>query len=177
MYQVELARRHALDFDDLEYGAVQLLKREDIRFHWRNEVQALLVDEFQDTNPRQRAIVDALAGGGGRLFVVGDARQSIYRFRRADVTVFRDVQDQARKNGGLVLDLDITFRTHEPLLDATGDLLATVMGDRDDPARPYYVPFTPLKAYRRTQPKYISDPQRPRSARSSSSRRRTSRTE
>ena len=158
MYQAELARRHALDFDDLEYGAVQLLKREDIRFHWRNEVQALLVDEFQDTNPRQRAIVDALAGGGGRLFVVGDARQSIYRFRRADVTVFRDVQDQARKNGGLVLDLDITFRTHEPLLDATGDLLATVMGDRDDPARPYYVPFTPLKAHRKTQPKYISDP-------------------
>lgn len=158
LYQAELSRRHALDFDDLEYGAVQLLKREDIRAYWRNEVQALLVDEFQDTNPRQREIVEALTGNAGRLFVVGDARQSIYRFRRADVTVFREVQEQARKNGSLVLDLDTTYRAHAPLLAATGDLLVSIMGDKGDPARPYYVPFTPLKAYRKTQPENISDP-------------------
>jgi len=158
MYQAELSRRHALDFDDLEYGAVQLLKREDIRAYWRNEVQALLVDEFQDTNPRQREIVEALAGSGGRLFVVGDTRQSIYRFRHADVTVFREVQERARKNGGLVLNLDITYRAHEPLLEATGDLLVRIMGDKDDPARPYHIPFMPLKAYRKTQPEHISDP-------------------
>lgn len=75
---------------------MSLLQQDAIRAVWQNEVQALLVDEFQDTNPRQRNIVDALAGTGGRLFVVGDDRQSIYRFRRADVTVFREVQSQAR---------------------------------------------------------------------------------
>lgn len=158
MYQTELSRRHALDFDDLEYGAVQLLKRTEIQAYWRNEVQALLVDEFQDTNPRQREIVEALAGEKGRMFVVGDARQSIYRFRHADVTVFREVQERTRKNGGLVLDLDITYRAHEPLLDATGDLLAAAMGSQEDPTRPYYVPFAPLKAYRKQQPEHISDP-------------------
>ncbi len=158
LYQAQLRQRYALDFDDLEYGAMQLLQRQDIRANWQNEIQALLVDEFQDTNPRQREIVQLLAEDTGRYFVVGDARQSIYRFRRADVTVFREVQDQTRKNGGLVLDLDITYRAHEPLLNAMGDLLASVMGQEDDPKRPYHVPFTPLDAHRKTAPEYISDP-------------------
>ena len=74
------------------------------------------MDEFQDTNERQRNIVEALAGLPGRLFVVGDARQSIYRFRRADVTVFRSIQLRVKNQGGLVLDLDQTYRAHEALL-------------------------------------------------------------
>jgi ATP-dependent helicase/nuclease subunit A len=118
----------------------------------------LLVDEFQDTNARQREIVEALAGNAGRLFVVGDARQSTYRFRRADVTVFSDVQEQARKNGGLVLNLNTTYRAHEPLLNTMGDLLASIMGVELDPARPYYVPFSPLKANRKNAPKHITEP-------------------
>lgn len=158
LYQAELNQRHALDFDDLEYGAAQLLKRDDIRTYWQNEVQALLVDEFQDTNARQREIVEALAGSTGRLFVVGDTRQSIYRFRRADVTVFNDLQEQGRKKDDLVLNLDITYRAHEPLLNTMGDLLASVMGVDSDPARPYYVPYSPLSANRKKQPEHISDP-------------------
>ena len=59
-YVASLAQRHALDFDDLEYGAAQLLKRDDIRIRWQDELDALLVDEFQDTNARQREIVEAL---------------------------------------------------------------------------------------------------------------------
>ena len=157
-YRSELNLRHALDFDDLEYGAMSLLQQDAIRAVWQNEVQALLVDEFQDTNPRQRNIVDALAGTGGRLFVVGDDRQSIYRFRRADVTVFREVQSQARAQDDLVIDLDITYRAHEPLLNATGNLLAGVMGTEDRPGQPFYVPFRPLNAHRKAKPDHISDP-------------------
>jgi ATP-dependent helicase/nuclease subunit A len=158
LYRTELDRLHALDFDDLEYGAVQLLQREDIRAIWRGEIQALLVDEFQDTNPRQREIVQALAGEGGKLFVVGDAKQSIYRFRRADVTVFQDVLDQTKRNNGLVKNLDLTYRAHEPLLESTGDLLAAVMGERQDPTRPFSIPFEPLRADRKIPPEHISGP-------------------
>lgn len=157
-YRSELQLRHALDFDDLEYGAMSLLQQDAIRAVWQNEVLALLVDEFQDTNPRQRRIVDALAGTGSRLFVVGDERQSIYRFRRADVTVFREVQSRARTQGDLVLDLDITYRAHAPLLDTTGNLLAGVMGMEDRPGQPFYVPFRPLNAHRKAKPDHISDP-------------------
>ena len=102
-YQSALRQRQALDFDDLEAGAANLLKRAELRSFWQNEIDALLVDEFQDTNARQREIVLALCGETpGRLFVVGDARQSIYRFRRADVTVFRSLQQDiaaARRAG------------------------------------------------------------------------------
>ncbi|RPH56353.1 MAG: hypothetical protein EHM81_13245, partial [Chloroflexi bacterium] len=154
-YRTALAQRQALDFDDLEAGAEKLLAEESIRVRWQAELDALLVDEFQDTNARQRKIVEALAGAQGHLFVVGDARQSIYRFRRADVTVFRAMQDRAKREGGLVLDLDRTYRAHEPLLQATGDLLTGIMGDQDDPSRPYYVPFSQLDAHRKSAPEHI----------------------
>ena len=157
-YRAALDQRRALDFDDLEAGAASLLARDDIRYRWQGELDALLVDEFQDTNQRQRKIVEALAGSQGRLFVVGDARQSIYRFRRADVTVFRAIQQKVESAGGLVLELDLTYRAHEPLLQATGDLLADIMGIQEDPFRTYYVPFSQLDAHRKEAPEHFHSP-------------------
>ncbi len=146
-YLDALRQRQSLDFDDLEAGAANLLALPAVRRRWQQEVEALLVDEFQDTNARQRQIVLALCGETpGRLFVVGDARQSIYRFRRADVTVFRQLQQDIRSRGGLVVDLNLTYRAHTPLLQATGDLLRAVMGDQPDPERPYYVPYAALNS-------------------------------
>jgi ATP-dependent helicase/nuclease subunit A len=150
-YQAALRQRQALDFDDLEAGAACLLSQPGLRIRWQGEMDALLVDEFQDTNARQREIIQALCGETpGRLFVVGDARQSIYRFRRADVTVFRRLQQEIQARGGLVVDLDLTYRAHAPLLLAAGDLLAGVMGVEPDPQRPYHVPFSPLRSDRDT---------------------------
>lgn len=157
-YQAALKLRRALDFDDLEYGAVQLLKNEQIRSRWQAEVDALLVDEFQDTNSRQREIVEGLAGRPGKLFIVGDDRQSIYRFRRADVTVFKEKQNQVKNEDGLVRNLDQTYRAHAPLLDVVGDLLSYVMGIYPDPFRPFYVPYSPLVAARSDIPEHLSSP-------------------
>lgn len=146
-YRAHLDKRQALDFDDLEDHAHRLLKIPEVRERWQKELDAIMVDEYQDTNPRQRNIVNALAGDRGCLFMVGDMRQSIYRFRRADVTVFRDEQERIAKQNGLLIDLDRTYRAHEQLLDATGDLLSAVIGTEDDPARKYYVPYSPLVAH------------------------------
>lgn len=144
-YQAALRQRQALDFDDLEAGTAHLLAAPELQKKWQVEVDALLVDEFQDTNIRQREIVLALCGETpGRLFVVGDARQSIYRFRQADVRVFRQLQEDILHRGGLVIDLNRTYRAHTPLLQATGDLLSEVMGDQPDPDRPYFVPYAAL---------------------------------
>jgi ATP-dependent helicase/nuclease subunit A len=148
-YLTELRRQGTLDFDDLESKALELLRRPEIAARWQAEISAVLVDEFQDTNPRQREIVRALCGSEpGHLFVVGDARQSIYRFRGADVTVFRSLQAEIRASGGLCLDLDRTFRTHAGLLSILDDLLGPLMGLNDRPDRPYHVPYTPLAAQR-----------------------------
>jgi ATP-dependent helicase/nuclease subunit A len=157
-YQLLVQKRQALDFDDLEYYAQQLLVRDEIRQRWQHELDAVLVDEYQDTNQRQRDIVNALAGKRGSLFIVGDMRQSIYRFRRADVTVFREEQERIEREGGKLIDLDRTYRAHEQLLNATGDLLAGVIGTTKDPARKYYVPYTPMVAHEKGLPVGIQPP-------------------
>jgi ATP-dependent helicase/nuclease subunit A len=152
--------QNALDFDDLEALAADLLAgNAAVRARWQQEVRAVLVDEFQDTNARQQQIVYALSGfpdpkglgrplGSRSLFVVGDAKQSIYRFRGADVAVFRDVQADVIVANGRQIDLDLTFRAHEPLVKALNALLSPILGEVDDAGRPFEVPFAPLQAFR-----------------------------
>ncbi|MCX6055354.1 MAG: UvrD-helicase domain-containing protein [Chloroflexi bacterium] len=157
-YREVLTKRSALDFDDLEGGAAKLLEIPQVRKLWQEQIDALLVDEFQDTNKRQLAIVRGLAGSEGRLFVVGDAKQSIYRFRRADVTVFRELEAQTKAREGLALSLEMTFRAHEPLLLVMEDLLRCTMETVDDPARPYSVPFQAMTAYHKEPQEGIRGP-------------------
>jgi ATP-dependent helicase/nuclease subunit A len=143
-YHDQLEIRRGLDFDDLEAGAARLLSDEAIRRRWQQAVGAVLVDEFQDTNDRQREIIEHLAGEGqGKLFVVGDARQSIYRFRGADVTVFRTLRHQAARSGGKTFDLSMTFRSHVGLLSGLDEILTQVMGT-DEGDELYDVPYTSL---------------------------------
>jgi ATP-dependent exoDNAse (exonuclease V) beta subunit len=122
-YQTEKTRRGVLDFDDLLILARDLLRdRPDVRADLAARFDTFLVDEFQDTDPLQAEILillasDAGAASGdapapaagdplvesaeivpGRLFVVGDPKQSIYRFRRADIDVYAAVR--ARLSGG-----------------------------------------------------------------------------
>ncbi|NTU66237.1 MAG: UvrD-helicase domain-containing protein, partial [Chloroflexi bacterium] len=168
-YQRLKDEQQALDFDDLEGRAAQLLTEHSlVRQRWQQDVQAVLVDEFQDTNARQRDIVYAVTGfhlsapsagrGGqsvGDLFIVGDAKQSIYKFRGADVTVFRQVQSDVQAVAGLTVDLDLTFRAHQTLVQNLNDLLRPVLGDTIDPARPYAVPFAELRAQRKQPEKAV----------------------
>jgi ATP-dependent exoDNAse (exonuclease V) beta subunit len=113
----ELKRGRAkVDFDDLELVAAELLReREDIRAAWSERFELLMVDEFQDTNPRQLAILMAL--DRGNLFTVGDELQSIYGFRHADVSLFRSRRARLEQQGACIA-LTRNFRSREPLLDA-----------------------------------------------------------
>jgi ATP-dependent helicase/nuclease subunit A len=147
-YRRSLDSVRGLDFDDLEAGALALLESPGIGDRWRDRLQAVLVDEFQDTNERQRRITQALTGGRpGRLFAVGDARQSIYRFRGADVRVFRRVRQAVQAAGGRAPEIDLSFRAHAPLLEALDDLIGPIMGTEESGAL-YQIPYTPLSADR-----------------------------
>ena len=156
------AARQALDFDDLELRAFQLLQSApEVATYERQRVRALLVDEFQDTNERQRRLLEALLGhslgSDDRLFVVGDAKQSIYRFRGADVTVFRRVQRQIEGAGGSVCVLDRSYRAHKDLVSALNALLLGVMGESDDGCL-FVVPFAPLTAAHADRPARFDPP-------------------
>ena len=148
-YDAFKRERNALDFDDLEYGALQLLQENGgVLEHWQDEVQAILVDEFQDTNGRQRDLVNLLNGGLGRLFVVGEAKQSIYRVRGADVTVFRAERERIKVEGGAVLDIDVCYRAHRDLVEGLNNLLRPILGEQADAHRPWAEPFAALRHHR-----------------------------
>jgi ATP-dependent helicase/nuclease subunit A len=147
-YRALKEERQALDFDDLEREALSLLEAHaDVRARWQREFRAILVDEFQDTNSRQRDLV-ALINDGGKLFIVGDAKQSIYRFRGADVTVFRQEREQVKGRHGLDLPLETSYRGHKGLIETLNGLLRPVLGEKRDPNRPWAEPFAPLVPYR-----------------------------
>lgn len=148
-----------LDFDDLEEMALNLLREPQIAGQWQRKIDALLVDEFQDTNQRQREIVELLTEGrAGKLFVVGDARQSIYRFRGADVTVFREVQRKTAREGGLDTELSESHRTQPRLSSLMDDILAASMGTEDDAGKLYQVPFSRMTPKRKDFPDHIYQP-------------------
>lgn len=147
-YLADLERHQALDFDGLEAGALALLEETHIRRNWQDKLDLVLVDEFQDTNARQRDILSALTEKSSTaLFLVGDARQSIYRFRGADVTVFRQMELDAAGESGNTIELQATFRAHERLLRTLDILVGLPMNAGN--GRPLYkVPYTVLSSSR-----------------------------
>jgi ATP-dependent helicase/nuclease subunit A len=123
-YEERKRSRASVDFDDLELLTQRLLaEREAVRAAWSSRFELLMVDEFQDTNPRQLAILRAL--DRGNLFTVGDELQSIYGFRHADVSLFRARRGELSERGAS-LSLTSNFRSREPLLDVVN----AVFGER-----------------------------------------------
>lgn len=117
LYDAAKRERDLLDFNDLEALTLKVLDSEEARKHYRDQLDLLLVDEFQDTNSVQRRIFERLARPGwSNLFVVGDAKQSIYRFRAADVSVFQTLRAEAEKGGNLVT-LSRNYRSRAELVD------------------------------------------------------------
>ncbi len=120
-------QRGALDFDDLELIAAELLQRNPgVRAAWSERFALLMVDEFQDTNPRQMAILRLLERDN--LFTVGDELQSIYGFRHADVSLFRERRAQLA-GAGAALALRSNFRSRDAVLDAVNGVFASRFAD------------------------------------------------
>ncbi|MDQ3571444.1 MAG: ATP-dependent helicase, partial [Actinomycetota bacterium] len=123
-YEAAKTARSGLDFADLELHTIELLRSsEAVRSLWRGRFKHLMVDEFQDTNQVQLDLIGALRGEETRLFTVGDENQSIYRFRGADLEVFRHEREVARTTPAVeVLGLRGSFRSLPPVL-ATANCL------------------------------------------------------
>jgi DNA helicase-2/ATP-dependent DNA helicase PcrA len=116
-YQHLLRQSNAVDFDDLLMQSVMLFRNNpDTLRRYQGYYEFILVDEFQDTNTAQYALIKLLAGTLCNLFVVGDPDQSIYRFRGAD---FRNVMrfQNDYPNARMIL-LEENYRSHQLILDA-----------------------------------------------------------
>ena len=160
-----------LDFVDLLLEARDLIRdHDDVRRDAQRRYTRIFVDEFQDTDPLQAEILLLLASGDpdernwrnvtpgvGKLFVVGDPKQSIYRFRRADVGVYRQVTEQLAGRGVASIALSTSFRSVPAIQRLVNRAFAPLM-DSDDArgsARPGYVPLAPHRADEPSQPAVV----------------------
>lgn len=124
-----------LDFHDLEQFALKLLwnfesgKPTEIAERWRKKLRYVFVDEYQDINVAQDKIVSALSrdGQNANRFLVGDVKQSIYRFRLADPKIFRDYAHNWRGKRGQTIPLTENFRSHEAILNFINSLFEPLM--------------------------------------------------
>ncbi len=120
----------------------------DVLDQLRARYDYVLVDEFQDTDPVQGQIIQRLAEGKdgklvpGRLFIVGDAKQSIYSFRGADIQAYHQLVDRIVAEGGEKAVLSTNFRSHGELLDFVNAVFANVIVEKK-PLQPPYEPIAP----------------------------------
>ncbi|MFH1566951.1 MAG: UvrD-helicase domain-containing protein, partial [Gemmatimonadota bacterium] len=154
-------------FQDLLERTAALLRCDaEARRYYRGRYRLLFVDEFQDTDPLQAEILLYLAAdqdpgpGGwqgltprpGSLFLVGDEKQSIYRFRRADVEIFRRVRDRLAAGGGQVARLTVSFRARPALCAWMNDAFAPLFAAGDPAAQAAYAPLVPARPERAAAP-------------------------
>ena len=121
-YQDRLIRSNSMDFGDLIFNVVKLLdEHPDIRKQYQSRFRHILVDEYQDTDPSQHALVELLTGDEKNICVVGDDNQSIYRFRGAEV---ENVLDFERSfPGAKVLHMMQNYRSTKHILGAANDVI------------------------------------------------------
>ncbi len=136
--------RGIVDFSDLEHYALRILSQQqdgelvasDIAEDYRKRFAEVLVDEYQDVNLLQETIIQLVKRGGeedGNLFMVGDVKQSIYRFRLAEPMLFLGKYNRFTNvddDKGLKIDLSANFRSRKEVLDATNFVFSQVMGER-----------------------------------------------
>jgi ATP-dependent exoDNAse (exonuclease V) beta subunit len=145
-YERRKTERGVLDFLDLLQKARDALRdHPGVRAYFQRRFRFLLIDEFQDTDPLQVEIAHLLAEGrGGGLVVVGDAKQSIYRFRRAEVRLFRELASRSRTaDGRAVVHLVQNFRSRPAILRFVNRVFAELIQPSEEADQPAYEAIAP----------------------------------
>jgi ATP-dependent exoDNAse (exonuclease V) beta subunit len=171
-YEALKARAGRLDFLDLLLRTRDLLRdRAPVRAELQQRFTHLLVDEFQDTDPLQAEILLLLSAADpaaadwravtpapGKLFLVGDPKQSIYRFRRADVGVYQEVVAQLRQRGAGVVRLTTSFRAAPSVQRLVNAAFAPRMAEDRATLQAGYVPLAPHRPEQPGQPTAVALP-------------------
>ena len=119
-------QRKVLTFSDLELYALKALANPEVRAYYRQRWRVFAIDEFQDTNPTQAELLHTLTTKA-ELTVVGDIKQSIYGFRRADIRVFQQFRDRILAENGKEVILSTSFRTHKTLIEQFNQMFAPLL--------------------------------------------------
>jgi ATP-dependent exoDNAse (exonuclease V) beta subunit len=152
----QLKRRAGkLDFSDLLLLARDLVRdKPEVRRYLQDRFSHIFIDEFQDTDPLQAEILLLLAADDpaqsdwrkikpaqGKLFVVGDPKQSVYKFRRADVVLYREIRDGLAERGAGVVQLTTSFRALRPIQHCVNAAFGSEMQDDAASGQAAYAPL------------------------------------
>jgi ATP-dependent helicase/nuclease subunit A len=161
-YYEQREKNSLVNFADLLMSVSKLLRdNPQVRAYFRKKFTHILVDEFQDTDPIQAEMLMYLTGEEleekdwkklspkpGSLFLVGDPKQSIYRFRRADIDTYNVVRDQILGAGGAVLRLTSNFRSLGSLAEWNNPLFKQTFPEKLDR---YQAPYAPINTVRKNE--------------------------
>ena len=171
-YYRELKQRAGrLDFLDLLLTARNLVRdNAAVRTELQSRFTHIFVDEFQDTDPLQAEILLLLAAADpaatswlevrphpGKLFIVGDPKQSIYRFRRADVALYQEIKRRLLERGAALEHLSVSFRATPEIQSMVNAAFAPAMA-ADSPTQPGYVALEPFRPAYPEQPAIVALP-------------------
>jgi ATP-dependent helicase/nuclease subunit A len=168
IYEDLKRRAGRLDFLDLLLVARNLVRDNPaVRTELQNRFTHIFVDEFQDTDPLQAEILLLLSSANpaetnwlkvkpidGKLFIVGDPKQSIYRFRRADVSLYQGVKQLLLMHGAQLEHLTVSFRATPAIQAMVNAAFAPLMSEESG-TQPAYAPLTPYRAEPGTQPSIV----------------------
>jgi ATP-dependent helicase/nuclease subunit A len=168
-YEAAKAKAGMLDFLDLLLKTRDLIRdNPEVRSSFQERFKRIFVDEFQDTDPLQAEILLLLGAGDpaqrnwretrpipGKLFLVGDPKQSIYRFRRADVGIYRSVYEMLQAAGATRVTLRTSFRARPNIQRAINATFEPVMTGDGDALQAAYVPLEPFRPDCAEQPSVV----------------------
>jgi ATP-dependent helicase/nuclease subunit A len=168
-YEAAKAKAGALDFLDLLLKTRDLIRDNPaVRSSFQARFKRIFVDEFQDTDPLQAEILLLLAADDpvttnwneirpvpGKLFLVGDPKQSIYRFRRADVGLYRSVYEMLQRAGARRVTLGTSFRARPNIQRAINAAFARAMTGDSQMLQAAYVPLEPFRMESEEQPSVV----------------------
>lgn len=136
LYREAKRAKNLLDFSDIEHYAFEILKDEEAAGFYRQRFEHIFIDEYQDSNVIQEALIDQIKRGDN-LFMVGDVKQSIYKFRLAEPEIFqRKYRYYCEGLAGLSqkLDLNKNFRSKKQVIDFINGIFSAIMSGYDDNA-------------------------------------------
>lgn len=127
-FQEKKAEKRVLDFNDLEHTALQILRNPEVADQYKARFEAIFIDEYQDSSVLQETLIQCISRGNN-VYMVGDVKQSIYKFRLAEPEIFIDKYNDFRegRRPGIRIDLNRNFRSKGSILQAVNGIFSGVM--------------------------------------------------
>lgn len=139
LFKLKKAEKNLIDFNDIEHFALDILDNKEVAAEYRSKFRHIFVDEYQDSNLLQDTLISKI-NRENNLFMVGDVKQSIYKFRLAEPEIFMEKYDQYKtKSNGLdtKIDLNQNFRSKGTIINAVNSIFSNIMDQYDADAALY----------------------------------------